>query len=92
MSHNHIQTSREESLRKRRRSRRRKRGLSPSVDTRLSSVPSGHDHMPMVLHSIISPPRKGPGNHSPFVAIKSMCSQESIFFFSTESPPVDPWI
>lgn len=66
--------------------------LSSLVNMGLLSVFSSHDHMPMVLHSIISPSREEPSNHGPFVAIKSMGSQEPFFFFLTESPSVDPWI
>lgn len=45
------------------------RGLPSCVDTGLLPVFSGHDHMPVILDCIISPARKQPCNHGPFVPI-----------------------
>lgn len=57
-----------------RRSSRRRRGFSSLVNTGLLSVFPGHNHMPMVLNSIISSTREESSNHGPFVTIVSVSS------------------
>jgi len=71
---------------------RSSRGLPPPINAGLLSLLPGHDHMPMVLHCIISPTREQPRNHGPFVTIQSMSRQKPVFFFLTKCPPVDSWI
>lgn len=71
---------------------RRRGGFPSPISTWLLSVLPCHDHVPMILHCIISPSRKEPSNHRPFVSIESVSSQKPFLFFLSKSSPIDPWI
>ena len=56
------------------------------------SLSASHDHMPMVLHSIISPTREEPCYESPLVAMNPVGCEEPLFLFFCEWSSVDPRI
>lgn len=53
------------------------------------SVPSCHDHMPVILHRIIGSTGEKPSYQRPLVPVNSMRRQQSLFLFRRKWPSVD---
>lgn len=51
-----------------------------------------HDHVPVVLYSVVSPTREQPRYERPLVAVEAVCRQETLLFFLVEGHPVYSWV
>lgn len=62
------------------------------IQSRVLSLSSRHDDMPVVLDGVVRSPRKEPGDQRPLVPVNPVGGEEPLFLLLCKRPFVDSWV